>query len=297
MKKVKNWIKAARLKTLPLSLSGVIVGNLASIVPDRKFSFFVFLMALLTAILLQILSNFANDYGDGIKGTDKNRKGPQRMLQASLISPKKMKKAVVTFAMFSLFSAFILIFAALGFENTRGFLFFMLLSFFGIWAALRYTIGKKAYGYSGFGDIFVFIFFGLVSVLGSYFLQTQTFEIILLLPAIFVGCMSVAVLNLNNIRDYETDKIAKKNTLVVKMGFKKAKIYHFFLIIFAFASLIFFKILLGENTNTLFVIIPFFFLVLTENFFLLYGKQKNASFNKVLGELSFATFICAVMAL
>ena len=222
---MKNWIQAARLRTLPLSVSGIIVGSAYAYY--QGFSDWrIVILALLTTLGLQILSNYANDYGDGIKGTDTNRIGEKRLVAAGIITADQMKKAVIITAIFTFIIALLLIYVAFGKENFALSLIFILLGMGSIGAAIKYTVGKSAYGYSGFGDLFVFIFFGWVSVIGSNFLFTHFIDWKLFLPATSIGLLSVAVLNLNNMRDIENDKNAGKNTLVVKMGLKWAKKYH-----------------------------------------------------------------------
>jgi 1,4-dihydroxy-2-naphthoate polyprenyltransferase len=233
---MKHWIQAARLRTLPLSVSGIIVGSAYAY--HQGFSDWrILVLALATTLGLQILSNFANDYGDGVKGTDANRIGEKRMVAAGIITSAQMKKAVLITAAITFVLALLLIYIAFGKENFGLSLIFILLGIGSIGAAIKYTVGKNAYGYSGFGDLFVFLFFGWVSVIGSNFLFTHFIDWKLFLPATAIGMLSVAVLNLNNMRDIENDKMAGKNTLVVKMGLKFglwAKKYQHFLISFSF---------------------------------------------------------------
>lgn len=236
---MKNWIQAARLRTLPLSLSGIIVGS-AYAYHQGFYDYRILGLALLTTLGLQILSNYANDYGDGIKGTDDNRIGEKRMVAAGLITANQMKKAVIITASITLVLALSLIYVSFGKENFALSMIFILLGIGSIGAAIKYTVGSNAYGYNGLGDLFVFIFFGLVSVLGSNFLYTKMLDWKLLLPAAAVGLLSVAVLNLNNMRDIENDRIAGKRTLVVKMGLKKAKNYHYSLFIVSFIFMLIF---------------------------------------------------------
>lgn len=229
---MKNWIQAARLRTLPLSVSGIIVGSAYAY--HQGFSDWrILVLALATTLGLQILSNFANDYGDGIKGTDVNRIGEKRMVAAGIITSAQMKKAVLITAVITFVLALVLIYTAFGKENFALSLIFILLGIGSIGAAIKYTVGKNAYGYSGFGDLFVFVFFGLLSVLGTHFLYVKEIDGLLILPAVAIGCLSVAVLNLNNMRDIENDRLAGKNTLVVKLGLENAKIYHYSLVISA----------------------------------------------------------------
>ncbi len=229
----KNYIQAARLRTLPLSLSGIIVGSFLAF-STEVFNWNICILALITTTGFQILSNFANDYGDGIKGADDNRTGEKRLVASGIISPKQMKSAIIITTSLTLIVASLLIYVSFGKENFLYSILFFLLGISSITAAIKYTVGKSAYGYSGFGDVFVFLFFGLLSVVGSYFLFTKQIDFTIFMPAISVGLLSVSVLNLNNMRDIENDKKAKKHTLVVKIGVKYAKYYHFSLIIASF---------------------------------------------------------------
>jgi 1,4-dihydroxy-2-naphthoate octaprenyltransferase len=241
-KTTKIWIRAARLRTLPLSISGVIVGN-ALCVQQANFSWLLFVLMLLTAVTFQIVSNLANDYGDGVKGTDNaDRRGPERVLQSGLLSRQALKKGIVGVALVSLLLALILITAAFGSNSWMYFLIFLGLAIFSIWAAISYTVGDKAYGYRGLGDVFVFVFFGLVSVMGAYFLQLKEFSLAAVAMAVVVGLLSVAVLNLNNMRDRESDAAVGKRTLAVLLGALGAKYYHYFLIGGAVVILIVFSV-------------------------------------------------------
>jgi 1,4-dihydroxy-2-naphthoate octaprenyltransferase len=241
MKTVKAWISAARLKTLPLSLAGVVFGSFAA-KKDGFWDSSVFIFALTTTLCFQILSNFANDLGDSQKGTDdNNRLGPVRAVQSGIISKSQMKFAVILMSLLSVLSACFLLMVAnkdpLTFMSNQLILAYLIASVLSIAAAIMYTMGSKAYGYRGFGDLFVFIFFGLVSVIGSYGLFSKTIDLELLLPAITIGLLSVAVLNLNNMRDIVNDQKHGKMTVVVKLGAKNAKSYHFYLFAIAAATL------------------------------------------------------------
>ncbi len=222
--KLGAWLLAARLRTLPLSLSGILMGTFLAL-HQGKFDWKIFSLSCLTTILYQVLSNFANDYGDGIKGTDENRIGPKRALQAGLLTSSQLKKGLIFTGILSFLVTLLLLYISFIPQYVNYFFIFIGLGIASILAALFYTIGKNPYGYSGFGDVFVFIFFGIVGVFGSYFLYTKTLDCFVLFPAAAVGFFSVAVLNLNNMRDIENDKASNKNTLVVKMGLKYAKIY------------------------------------------------------------------------
>jgi 1,4-dihydroxy-2-naphthoate octaprenyltransferase len=228
---MKHWIQAARLRTLPLSVSGIIVGSFYAM-SQALFNWSIVMLALLTTLGFQILSNFANDYGDGIKGTDnEDRVGPKRTIQSGVISPKQMKNALMITSILTLLSAIALIYVAFKGRNLFFSVLYLLLGILAIGSAIKYTVGNSAYGYRGFGDLFVFIFFGLVSTLGIYFMFAKEMDWLLLLPATSIGFLSVAVLNLNNMRDEESDRKSNKNTVVVKMGASNAKVYHYFLII------------------------------------------------------------------
>ncbi|MFD0964148.1 1,4-dihydroxy-2-naphthoate octaprenyltransferase [Pseudofulvibacter geojedonensis] len=230
MPSLKDYIQAARLRTLPLSVSGIIVGT-AIAIGEGKFHASILILAILTTIGFQVLSNFANDYGDGIKGTDDEREGELRLVASGKITPKQMKKAMTVTIFITLIIALLLIYISFP-DNFYKALLFFALGIASIIAAVKYTVGSNAYGYSGLGDVFVFLFFGWLSVIGSYYLYSQELNsCYILLPASAIGMLSAAVLNLNNMRDQIQDKKAGKNTLVVKLGSKKAKNYHYFLIL------------------------------------------------------------------
>lgn len=257
MGKINSWISAARLRTLPLSISGIIVGTTIA-VSEGVFNIIIFSLALATTLGLQVLSNFANDYGDGVKGTDnEDRVGPQRALQSGLITQKEMLQGIIITAIVTLLFAILLIYVAFGKENLGHALFFFLLGIAAIAAAIKYTVGKSAYGYRGLGDVFVFIFFGLVAVYGSYFLYAHQWNWLVLLPAFSIGFLSMGVLNLNNMRDRASDEKAGKITLVVKLGAKRAKNYHYALILGAILCLVLFTVLSLESIND-FLYLPAF---------------------------------------
>jgi 1,4-dihydroxy-2-naphthoate polyprenyltransferase len=257
-----HWIKASRLRTLPLSLSGIFMGSIFSF-STSSFDVGLFFLTLFTAALLQILSNFANDYGDGIRGTDKNKKGEQRTIASGRISPKKMKSAIVFLVFLTLISGICLLWLAFGKENIVYLIGFLCIGGGAVLSAIYYTMGKNPYGYKGWGDFFVFIFFGWVAVLGSYVLQTNAIDFLLFLPASAIGLLSTSVLNLNNLRDYETDLVANKRTMVSILSIPKAKIYHLFLVISPFMFMIFYCIFSHQtkpsNFLFLFLFIPAFF--------------------------------------
>lgn len=197
------------------------------------FQWDIFLLAVLTTIFLQVLSNLANDYGDSIHGADNvNRKGPLRTVQAGVITPQQMRRMILLFTLLSLLSGIILLFISFGTE-WQAILFFLGLGLLSIGAAVTYTIGRKPYGYLGLGDLSVLMFFGLTGVLGSYYLFTKTISWDQVLPALSMGLLSVAVLNVNNIRDIDSDRLAGKYSVPVRLGRRKAVVYHWGLLAFS----------------------------------------------------------------
>lgn len=256
----KAWLSATRPRTLPLSIAGILMGSGIAF-ESGNVDFTIFFLAILTTISFQVLSNFANDYGDAVKGTDnEHRVGPTRAIQSGEISAKAMKKGILMNAIFSATFTVLLIYKAFGIENLGIALFFLALGGFAIMAAIKYTVGNSAYGYRGLGDVFVFIFFGLVGVLGSLFLFTMEFNYLAILPAVSIGLLSVGVLNLNNMRDHEGDRLANKNTLVVLMGFQKAKIYHTILVSGGVITFTIFVILKLSPFHIFINLLPFVFL-------------------------------------
>jgi len=288
---IKPWIQAARLRTLPLSVSGIVVGS-AYAYHQGFTDWRIVVLALLTTLGLQVLSNYANDYGDGVKGTDANRIGEKRLVAAGIITALQMRKAVIITAILTFIVALLLIYVAFGKENFALSLIFILLGIGSIGAAIKYTVGKGAYGYSGFGDVFVFIFFGLVSVIGSNFLFTHFIDWKLFLPATSIGLLSVAVLNLNNMRDIENDTIAGKNTLIVKFGLKFGLWYQRLLI---FVPILLYVIFLFDFKNS----IPGFSILF---YFLAYSHNKTISkindpkdFDPHLKKVALSTFLFAIL--
>jgi len=233
---MSDWIKAARLRTLPLSLSGIIMGSFIAkwrlYGEGGTWDWKIFALALLVTLLYQVLSNYANDYGDGVKGTDAKRaiEAESRAVASGRITAKQMKSAVILLSILSFAATVALLYVAFIPEYMNEFYIFIGLGVASILAAIGYTVGKKPYGYMGLGDLFVFIFFGLVSVCGSYFLFTKTFSWDMLLPGTAIGMMSMAVLNLNNMRDIESDRLSGKNSLALRIGFKNAMIYEMVLL-------------------------------------------------------------------
>ena len=223
---MKNWLLAARLKTLPAAMSPVILGC-ALAYHDGSFYFFIFAMTLLAAVLIQVGANFANDVFDFQKGADRDdRLGPTRATQSGLISAEKMKKA-----MWQTFALAICVGSYLAFKGGWPIVWIGLAS---IAAGIAYTGGPYPLGYHGFGDIFVFIFFGLIAVPGTYYLQSGTVNVLSLYMGIAMGMLSTAILVVNNIRDADMDKLSGKRTLAVQLGKKFSKIQYSILILIPF---------------------------------------------------------------
>ncbi len=289
---IKNFIKAARLRTLPLSISGIILGGFLAM-SDGLFNVVIFSLAILTTIGFQVISNFANDYGDGVKGTDAIRIGEERMVSSGKISPKQMKKAILISVILTIIFALFLIYESFGLSNFGYSLLFFVLGIVSIVAAIKYTVGDLAYGYSGFGDVFVFLFFGLLSVLGSYFLFTKEIYFLLTLPAISIGLLSTAVLNLNNMRDYQNDKKSKKNTIVVKIGLKVAKRYHYSLLLLSFISAVSYVVLTFTKTVQFIFLLAYIPLVIHALF--VYNNKEELGLDAELKKVALSTFLFSVL--
>ena len=300
---VKSYIKAARLRTLPLSISGIILGSylgnefvnslLEHTIRISIWESSIFWLAIFTTVGFQVLSNYANDYGDGIKGSDKNRTGEARMVSSGAITPKQMKTAMISTTTITLLIALLLIYVAFGSENFGYSILFFVLGIASIAAAIKYTVGNSAYGYSGFGDIFVFIFFGLLSVVGSYFLYTKMINFEIFLPAFSIGLLSTAVLNLNNLRDREQDKRNNKNTLVVKLGVVRAKKYHYFLIIGALITALIYTFLNFSSIYEFVFLVAF--IPLVKNMITVSRNNTPAELDGELKKVALSTFLFAIL--
>tara|TARA_R110001583_G_scaffold47473_2_gene148691 strand:+ start:14921 stop:15817 length:897 start_codon:yes stop_codon:yes gene_type:complete len=290
---IKHYIKAARLRTLPLSVAGIIVGSFIA-ASQGNFNLIICVLALLTTIGFQIISNFANDYGDGVKGTDNlDRIGPERAIQSGAISPKQMLNAIKITVGITLFIAVLLIYSSFGKEDFWNFFIFFILGILSVVAAIKYTMGKKAYGYSGFGDLFVFIFFGLVSVFGSYYLFSKQLDFTVFLPAFTIGLLSIGVLNLNNMRDRASDIKSGKKTLVVKIGVEFAKYYHYYLLISSFLfTLLYMMIHFKSVYQFLFVVA---YIPITKHLIVVYNNKVPKLLDPELKKLAISTFLFSIL--
>ncbi|WP_163516368.1 1,4-dihydroxy-2-naphthoate octaprenyltransferase [Gelidibacter japonicus] len=293
MERLKSWFSAFRLRTLPLSISGIVIGACFAVY-NGFFSSLVFILALLVTLSLQILSNLANDYGDGIKGTDnENRVGPMRAVQSGKITPEQMFEALKINVLIVIFLTILLIYTAFGHGYFLYSLFFLGLGGLSVYAAMKYTMGDSAYGYRGLGDVFVLVFFGFVSVVGSYFLFSKQLDHIVVLPSIAVGLLSVGVLNLNNMRDIESDKLSNKITTAVKLGKEKSKKYHLFLVISAMIVGVVFAILYYTSFwNFLFFIS---YIPLAIHIKKIISAQVSSDFDSQLKVLALSTFLFSLL--
>lgn len=252
------WLDAARPKTLPLALVSITTGSSLAYA-NGHFSFAITILALLTAIFLQILSNLANDYGDAEKGTDnENRLGPTRAMQSGSVSTAEMKKAILINIFLTVISGLALVFYSL--DSFSNIVTFIGLGLLAILSSIAYTMGSKPYGYVGLGDISVFIFFGLLGVGGTFFLHTGYLDPDIFIPAFGCGLLAVAVLNINNMRDIENDKACGKRTIAVRLGQQSAKYYHIVLIGAAFFSYVYY---LYTHSTTIWISVPFLLSAIT----------------------------------
>lgn len=290
---VKELVKAARFRTLPLSISGIIVGSFIA-ASEGFFNVTICLLALLTTIGFQVISNFANDYGDGIKGTDNNeRVGPQRAIQSGKITPKQLLKVIKISIIITFLIAILLIYISFGKDDFLNLAIFISLGIASIAAAIKYTMGEKAYGYSGFGDVFVFLFFGLLSVCGSYYLFTKQLNFTIFLPAFSVGFLSIGVLNLNNMRDRESDIKSNKNTLVVKIGIEFAKYYHYYLLISSFLFALLYVMI--HYTSIYQFIFVLAYIPIAKHFMVVYVNKSPKLLDPELKYLAISTFIFSIL--
>ena len=289
----KVYVKAARLRTLPLSVSGIVVGSFLA-ASHGYFNWLICGLALLTTIGFQIISNFANDYGDGVKGTDnEDRIGPKRAIQSGEISPEQLLKTIKITSAITLVVAILLIYTAFGKDDFVNLLVFFVLGIASIAAAVKYTVGKKAYGYSGFGDFFVFLFFGLLSVCGSYYLFTKQLDFTIFLPAFSIGFLSIGVLNLNNMRDSVSDAKSGKNTIVVKIGVEFAKYYHYYLLI---ASLLFataYSFIYYKSWHQFLFLLAY--IPIGKHFLVVVRNQRPILLDPELKKLALSTFLFALL--
>lgn len=295
MTKLQSWLYAFRLRTLPLAFSSIITGSSIAFVDNRAhFNWLVFVLCLVTTLLLQILSNLANDYGDSEKGTDNDERiGPKRAVQQGLLSFAEIKTGIIVTVFLCLIFGTALIKEATKELDLGYSVFFFLLGLGAIVAAIKYTVGKNAYGYQGLGDVFVLLFFGIVGVCGSYYLMAHQIHYSVLLPAFTIGTFASGVLNLNNMRDRESDAKAGKNSLVVKIGTVNAKKYHTGLIVLGFlASIAYVIVNFSSSMQLLFIVtIPLF----RKHLAAVWKIEDAKEFDPLLKQLAIGTFIFSIL--
>lgn len=293
MTKISVWLSAFRLRTLPLALANAVMGSLLALA-EGGFRWPVFVLTVLTITFLQILSNLANDYGDAVSGKDtRQRVGPQRVTVLGLVSKREMKIMIGIFVLLAIIAGSALIWMGLRNLSWKQILLFFGLGLVAIVAALKYTVGRNPYGYKGFGDVFVFIFFGLVGVIGTYYLHTNWLDNHVIIPAMVIGLFSTAVLNINNLRDIETDRETGKNTLAVQYGFNFSRTYHLVLIGTGWVFALIFTLTNYESFRQwLFVLaLPMFIL----NGLNVYRHQSSEVLNKELKNLALATLFFSIL--
>jgi 1,4-dihydroxy-2-naphthoate polyprenyltransferase len=288
--KKQAWLHAIRLRTLPLALSSILMGSILAAY-GNNFRWPVFILAALTTIFLQVLSNLSNDYGDSIHGADsEERKGPVRAVQSGMISLSEMKTAMILLTGFSLLSGLTLLYFS--FQDWQLFALFLGFGIMAIWAAITYTSGDKPYGYVGLGDISVFLFFGLLGVVGTYFLHSLDITLTVFWPAISLGCFSTAVLNINNIRDIESDKKAGKKSIPVRIGRKKAIHYNWALIITGNMALLIFAIANGAYGSLIALLAFPLMMVIGKS---IQTKQESHELDPYLKKMALSTLMWVIL--
>lgn len=246
--KLQAWIQVSRPKTLPLALSGILIGTTMA-AARGYFRLDIFLLAMLTAVSFQVLANWANDYGDGLRGADNDdRLGPQRAVSSGALKPRTLLRGIILLSIASFSLGVLLTLRAFDRSQSDKIFLFIFMGFACVWAALAYTMGSSPYGYRARGDLAVFLFFGLLAVQGVYYLYDHRFMPVNFLPAVSIGAFSVAVLNLNNLRDHDSDQSVGKNTLVVRMGLRKSKAYHLFLFLLVYVSAMGYNVILERGS-------------------------------------------------
>jgi 1,4-dihydroxy-2-naphthoate octaprenyltransferase len=295
---MKAWILAARPRTLILAVACILPGVFLAMAAGL-FRPIVALLCLLTALCLQVLSNFANDYGDSRHGADSSQRvGPKRAVQQGLITPVAMWRAVLGSAAAAALCGLLLLWVAAGTNGLYIFFAFALLGGGAIWAAVAYTASAKPYGYQGLGDVMVLVFFGWAAVLGSYVLQTwQSIiwqnSLPVLLPATAFGLLAVGVLNINNIRDIDSDRAAGKRSIPVRLGAAHARWYHVSLL--AGAWLFNLLYLLGQGHRLGAGLWLLAAVLLGLNGQAVWVRKTPAELDPLLKQLSFITLMCSLL--
>lgn len=289
----KIWLRTARIRTLPLSIAGVLAGT-AIAQADGHRDTLLFLLTLGTTLAYQITSNFANDYGDGVKGTDnETRIGPVRTLQSGALTRAGLKRGVMVAAGLSALLTIATLYRAFGLDQMVYLALFLGLGALAIWASIRYTVGDSAYGYRGLGDLFVFLFFGLVSVQGAQFLYSFQLSGDAWLPAVAIGALATAVLNLNNLRDRDSDRASGKRTLVVILGYENGRRYHLALCGVAFLAMCAFVYLKGVGSLYTLSLLPF--VIIFRHLWRISGIRQPADLDPELKKVALSTFFVGLL--
>lgn len=288
------WIRAARLRTLPLALSCVVIAAFMASYYD-SFGWKIFSLSVLTTILLQILANFSNDYGDAINGADNDgRVGPDRMVQSGKITPGQMRMGIIWTSALTIISGLALLYVAFGDKLFSGSVILLfVMGLVSIAAAVKYTAGRNPYGYRGLGDLSVFLFFGLLGVLGNLYLYTHQISMIYLLPALSIGALSVAVLNLNNMRDRIEDEKAGKRTIPVLIGQRASKTYHLMLIGVSIIAAIVFSLMTRRPVYQFIYLLPL--IILMMHAAKVIRTEKPQDFDPELKKVALSTFLFALL--
>ncbi len=293
MTKIEAWVRAFRLRTLPLSMSSVLLGSLLAF-DKGMLSMPILFGALITTLFLQILSNLANDYGDSSHGVDNDKRlGPMRGVQSGAITAPEMRNGIIVFTILALVSGIWLLVKAADRLDNGMVLGFFVLGIMAIAAAIKYTVGKNPYGYAGLGDLAVFIFFGMAGVTGTYYLHTSSFDWPELLPAVSIGLLSTGVLNLNNMRDLENDKESGKRSFAVLLGPDRAKLYHTLLIVFALAAAVTYTLINFRSPYQFIYLITV--PILLQNVGVVWSTSRSSDLDAELKKLAFATLLFALM--
>jgi 1,4-dihydroxy-2-naphthoate polyprenyltransferase len=290
---MKSWIEAARPRTLPLALASILMGSFLA-AGHGLLSWPVAVLSALTTVFLQVLSNFANDYGDAVNGKDTElRQGPRRAVHAGAISVGSMRNAIIMFSVLSLLSGLSLLYIALRNAPASTFWVFLAVGLACIAAAITYTAGKRPYGYVGLGDLSVLIFFGWVGVLGSYYLHTLVWNWDLLLPATSCGLFAVAVLNINNIRDIESDRATGKNSIPVRLGRSRAVRYHWAILLLGMGCILLYTLLHFTHSTQLLFLLSFPLFI--RNGLAVSRLQKAAELDPYLKQMALSTLLFVVL--
>ena len=291
---IRPWISAFRPRTLFLAAAGVILGSGLALHVDR-FDLITALLTLSTALLLQLLSNLANDLGDYTKGTDRTggRVGPMRSVQSGKITPHQMKVGIGITTLITMFSGLVLLLRLFHTIGLVVVVVFLIVGFFSLMSALFYTLGHRPYGYKGWGDFFAFLFFGPIAVIGTYYLQAQTIDLRSLFPSIGMGLLSAMILNVNNMRDIDNDARSEKRTLAVRLGLERAKVYHATMMVVMFACFLIFSFKYASTPWYRFCYVIVYvlqFLLLTQIF-----KKEGRELDPFLKKTALSAFILSIL--